>query len=384
MLLYLLFICILPLTLGRINGYQYRLGYSTSRIFNWEKEYQSWPLYSVGDLPSKPAELKVYFYQALVNLISPVNLLFYKISIVFDGGIKMFVNGNEVYTQFLPNDANDTTQPLRTDILGQQTIRLLPYYFFKGINLISIELHSLNPSDSDPFEISIDTEESTDSCINLMDPKMYGHTTSEGGETLPFAYDGNVNTKFNTSFLNSTNTMFFTEPYGFNKFILYTGDNCCNRDPNDFRIEGISKAADSYRVKKEMDNLKYLNNITFPGKLPKCNTVNSESRDDGKQPHTFQTENKKAYNGFIFRVLNSMSSISQNCPTGLHFSEIEMYSCKVKRCPSINNLPEAFVGTTISKPCQYGSDAITYKCSNDGIWIAEGTCPGKLKNKNRI
>lgn len=371
--------------LGRIQSH-YRFGYSESRITNWEKVYQNWPLYSVGELPSKPEELKVYFYQTLVNLRAPSEILYYKISLVFDGGIIMFVNGNEIYRQFISNDATDSTGPHRVDVIGQQTIKFLPYYFIDGLNLISFEIHSTKSRSSDPFEMTIDVETSLNNCsLNLNFPKMYGHTSTEGGNENEYifkAFDGNKQTKYFTrAALPIRFTLFFPESRGFNKFIIVTADDCCSRDPKDFDILGIMKAAASYENKAEFKDAVYMKNISYSGSMNTC--PKPDSINDGPNrntPNPFELDNKRAYNGYSLNVKSVQSATSTGCGNdGLQFAEIEMYSCKVKKCQESDILPEAFVATEIIRPCQYGLTKMKYICGDNGVWGTTDSCPSISK-----
>lgn len=371
-------------TLSRIAGYQLRYGYSDKRVLEFQWKYQHWPLYNVGELPSKPGSLKVYFYQTLVDLKAPSDILYYKISLVFDGGVIMFVNGKEVYRQFLPISVTDSTGPTRNDLIGHQTIRFLPYYFIDGLNLISFEIHSTRSSTSDQFEMTIDVETSTNNCTNINFPSMYKHTPYPGNnqlpdlEDIPMAFDRNTNTKY---FVRkgppARFTVFFAEPYGFNKFVYSTGKDCCSRNPQTFDILGILKQPRSYMIMESFNDTNFLEKVTHTGSGSSCPNPDKVTVVSTVQTVPYEVNNKKAYYGYSFNLITVVKSNSYECGNGIQFSELEMHSCKIKKCPASGAYPEAFAGTEIVKQCNFGSSTVKYTCGDSGIWGTTGSCPGK-------
>lgn len=377
-----LLILILKLIYGRIGGNYIKFGYSNSAFPDWHRSYQNWPIYSAERLPGKSKSLEVYYYQTLVDLQSTADILYYRISLVFDSGFIMFLNGNEIYRQLLPNNASNKTEPNRNDLLFQQTIRFLPYYFIDGLNLISFEFHSKRESLSDPFEMTIDVERSSDNCSsNLNAPQMYGHSVVDTHtEKFKFAYDGNHQTKYLGKANSIRHTMFLSEPSGFNKFVLYTANDCCSRDPGNFTLEGISKPLSSFVPSTFSDPL-YLKNITYTGEFPECKNPNSNNGDpeSRNRSYPFELDNKRAYNGYSFNVLNPRSLTSSGCSNGnMQFAELELYSCKIGKCKSTDDLPDAFIGTEIARPCKYGTETIKYICSDNGDWNLECDCPSNF------
>ena len=108
--------------------------------------------------PGKPGTQKnaTTYFRKTVSISDPLEYGQFKLDYVFDDGVAIYVNGNEVERIHLEDDAPfDQYATLQSDENETGTVILNPSLFAAGDNVIAVEIHQLNEGSSD---ISFDLE----------------------------------------------------------------------------------------------------------------------------------------------------------------------------------------------------------------------------------
>lgn len=347
-------------------------GYSDTFKDGWEREYQHWKLYSTDLFPEKLSNKVTSYYQKYYDLKFSNDLLYYQFSLKYEGGIIVYINGNEIYRSDLSETSDENTLPT-SSILATRTLNVLPYYFNDEINLLSIEIHSVSTG-KDQFDLKISRYLSPlSSNQKLVNPKITsyfshpGFTSSTFNNSASKLIDGITNTVYFANGKYDVSALFyFSIPTTISTYSLTVASNYCCRDPGKWIFQGVKTLPNRGF---DLDPIEEINlfNLTGVVEAPKCVSTGNDGREDPLKRYDYELDNKRVFNGFQWHSLSSRGTGCQ-ITEGMQLAELEVTSEMVFFCRETSIQPGGYIGSVYTSPCQYGLGKFKYTCEGFGSW----------------
>lgn len=334
---------------------------------NWYKNVNTgWSKYNVNNLPKRSSITRYYkIYGREYYDISNVQSII--LTVTFDSGIIIYLNGNIIYKKYLPDDVDFSVKGTVLDKTSKK-IYIPNKWFNSELNIIAIETHNYENYDQiDPFSIIIDYDINENEYCNygLLLPNEYSLTdlysnvehmekfSSAGG--LFSVFDRNEKTQLDYTTAENNIELKFLFPKNYAKAIETYGFipsyDTVDADPKSWIVYGISN-------NKEIE-------------LHEVNDYSITNRE--KQDFIVNLHNKMIYDGF--KVIFNKCGSSNVC-NEIRLTEINFYLCKSSICEEDEGFPETRAGDTSIITC--GDSYTGYKsrkCTDVG-WesIDESKC----------
>lgn len=318
----------------------------------WNNKFDSsiWQRSELSKLPRVSVTIRYYkiIYDMIVDYEMLETLL---VRTTFEGGMKVYVNGNEIMSKDMP-----LSQILKKNYEFEISGNVLR----KGINYIGVEVHrSIEPGESkdDTFRMQIKTIISSQKCVtktlfSTMIPKMNVETNLIGTAD-PNTIDLNYSTEFIENTQSKTLTgkeIVYKYPSmtrkTFNEYSVVTRKDCPNNDLISWIVHGDYLDDSTFEIMNEVEDSQMIGEPnTSPG-------VGRSALYKYKINNSY-----KSYSSYKFEMKSIKSitnSVNSECVGKYGFSEFYVSNCKELTCKSSDGYSQTRVGSSGFKECEEG------------------------------
>lgn len=383
---------IFVLAIDSSNEWEYSSSVSND---DWKTTTGGWSKAKPGSFPDRTTIATYYRTTFDASGIDLTSLLKFQLSITYEAGIVVFINGKEFYRRnFNVNvgTITSTTEPNR--VWATANTRALYGHsrlLNADINYIAVEIHrksgNANAKETFRCELLYDTKGNG---VNFLMPSvditsqnnLWFSTNTPGDwnswqtgtECFRKLFDQNVNTKWSVAIPSATDGLriryswFDGTASLIDDYVIATANDCIGRDPKRWVVEGL----------RQFDNADWTwEKITEVNDTTALPGTPTGVINDGNQANTrnkyiyFKVPNPKdyVYEAVRLSIFEMKKPNDGECGNAVQLSEFNVRNQYSLTCPSQDGYIETVIGHTARAVCDNGYEGVkTRICNNDGVW----------------
>lgn len=363
---------------------------------DWKTITGSWSKARPGSFPDRTTITTYYRTTFSASGIDLASLLKFQLTVTYEAGIVVFINGKEFYRRNFDVNVGtitSSTEPNRAfDTASAHPLYGHARLLNDDINYVAVEIHRKSggaAKESFRCELLFDTQGNG---VNYLMPNVditsqnnlwfstnVGDWTSwqNGAESFRKLFDQDTTTKWLVNIPNANDGLrirysFFDGAASLiDEYIIGTPNDCISRDPKRWVVEGLRQFD---RADWTWEKITEVNDATALPGVPKGVVYDDAQANTRNKLVYFRVPNPKdyVYEAVRLSIFEIKKASDGPCDGRVQLSEFNVRNYYSLSCPAQDGYPATIIGRTRRAVCPDGYDGVrTRTCNEDGRWGEE-------------